>query len=130
MPRLELAGGGIFENKYERVVAETQAQLLAFVPEVPHVWGFVRGSSERWYWNGAQWSRAGFVGSGPIASAPPAGNYPAGAMWYDNEAALPWISEDGDWALTSYPDVGDYTILVDENGTILIDDDYAVLVEV
>ena len=68
-----------------------------------------------------------FIGSGPIASAPSAGNYPAGAMWFDGTA---WVSVDGVWGFQDYPYVEDYTILVDENGTILIDGEYAVLVEV
>jgi len=97
MARLELPTGGIHEGKYARVVAETQAQLLAFAPETPHVLGFVRGSSERWYWNGVAWSRAGFVYVGPIAGAPAASGYPAGAMVYEppiykatQDNALPW----------------------------------------
>lgn len=36
--------------------------------------------------------RPKFVGSGPIASAPPAGNYPAGEMWWDNVTGKKYIN--------------------------------------
>jgi len=64
---------------------------------------------------------------GPLASAPVA-SANDGLYWYDNVTSTLWVSVDGTWGLPDYPDLGNAVTLIEDNGNILIDDNYVVLV--
>lgn len=72
--------------------------------------------------------RATIVGSGPLASAP-AASANNGLYWYDNVTSTLWVSVDGTWGFTDYPDLESMITLINDNGSILIDDTFVVLVE-
>lgn len=57
MPVLELPGKGISEQPYDRIVADTLAQLQAFVPEYGTlVEAYVKETELTYHWNGSAWA--------------------------------------------------------------------------
>ena len=123
---LEISNGAIHPQLYDRVVATSQAELLAFSPEIVHVQGFVRGSSERWWWDGLTWNRVGVSYAQP--TAPEANESNIGKLWLDSCGTI-WICNGLSWDLYLTPDVGEQTILTDETGAVLVDENYSLLVE-
>jgi hypothetical protein len=69
---------------------------------------------------------APIVGQGTLPAD--ASGYPVGALWVDEYGTI-WQSNGATWDLAIIPDVGEYTILTDETGTVLVDENYTILVE-
>lgn len=57
MARLELPGGGIFEEKWDRAVVDTLAQRDLLVPEASAVAPtcYVKEDGLTYVWNGSAW---------------------------------------------------------------------------